>query len=79
MIRSYLESVIKNQIKKIVMYKTRKHNNRKRTNGRNYKFVSVTVTEKVGRKKIQRTEVRRIIIESRSDQFHNFLRKHFFG
>ncbi len=58
------------------MYKFRKFNNRKRTNGRNYKFVSVTVTEKIGKKKIYRTEVRRIVIVSRSDQFYNFLRKH---
>ncbi|MDX9696244.1 MAG: hypothetical protein RBT49_10685 [Bacteroidales bacterium] len=61
------------------MYKTRKFNNRKRTNGRNYKFVSVTVTEKVGRKKIQRTEVRRIVIESRDNQFMNKMYKYKYG
>lgn len=58
------------------MYKERKYNNRKRTNGRNYKFVSFTVTEKVGIKKIQRTEVRKIVILSRDNQFMNKLYKY---
>ncbi len=49
----------------------RKFNNRKRTRGRDYKFVSVTITEKVGRKKIQRTEVRRIVIVSKDEQYMN--------
>lgn len=56
--------------------KSRKFNNRKRTNGRNYKFVTVTIEEKIGRKKTVKTEVRRIVIESRIQQFMNFRHKH---
>jgi len=50
---------------------TRKFNNRKRTKGRNYKFVAYTTTEKIKGENIEIIKARRITIESKMQQFIN--------